>query len=181
MEPLEPWRLWTQLAVVGAALAVAALRPLPALRVVVGCVAATVAYGAAQDQFTARLCPEYFTVAHNPIPGVTDPTLLGLVWGFLGGWWGGLMLGLGLAAAARAGPAPPAPARTLVRAVAVRDRLSARRRRWRASGAFTTPTCSASRSGSRGRRPWRPSVTAGFSRWRTRTSRPTRLRRWAAW
>jgi predicted lipid-binding transport protein (Tim44 family) len=56
-------------------------------------------YGALQDQFTARLCPEYFTVAHQPIPGVTDPTVLGLAWGFLGGWWGGLLLGLGVARA----------------------------------------------------------------------------------
>ncbi len=46
MEPLEPWRVWTQLAVVGTALVVAALRPLPALRVVAGCVAAMVVYGA---------------------------------------------------------------------------------------------------------------------------------------
>jgi hypothetical protein len=119
MEPLEPWRVWTQLAVVSGAVAVAVMRPLPALRVVAGCVVAMVAYGAVQDQFTARLCPEYFTVAHNPISGVTDPTLLGLAWGFLGGWWGGLLLGLGLAAAARAGSAPPASARTLWRAVAV--------------------------------------------------------------
>ncbi|QDU19619.1 hypothetical protein [Urbifossiella limnaea] len=118
MEPLETWRVWAQLAVVGAALVVALVRPLPALRVVAACVAAMVAYGAAQDQFTARLCPEYFTVAHNPIPGVTDPTLLGLAWGFLGGWWGGLFLGLGMAAAARAGSAPPAPARDIVRALA---------------------------------------------------------------
>ncbi|MFO0799973.1 MAG: hypothetical protein U0804_21080 [Gemmataceae bacterium] len=119
MEPLELWRVWTQLGVVGAAVTVAACRPLPSLRIVSGCVVAMVAYGAAQDQVTARLCPEYFTVAHNPIPGVSDPTLLGLAWGFLGGWWGGLLLGLGLAAAARAGPAPPAPTRRLVRVVAV--------------------------------------------------------------
>lgn len=119
MEPLEPWRVWTQLGVVGAALAFAARRPLPTLRTVAGCVAAMIAYGAAQNQFSARLCPEYFTVAHNPIPGVTDPTLLGLAWGFLGGWWGGLFLGLGMVAAARAGTAPPAPGRDVARALAV--------------------------------------------------------------
>lgn len=118
MEPLEPWRVWTQLGVVGAALAVAAARPLPTLRVVAGCVAAMIGYGAVQDQFTARLCPEYFTVAHQPIAGLTDPTLVGLAWGFLGGWWGGLLLGIGMAAAARAGSAPPASARDIIHPLA---------------------------------------------------------------
>jgi hypothetical protein len=119
MEPLEPWRVWTQLGVVGAALAFAALRPLPTLRTVAACVAAMIAYGAVQDQFSARLCPEYFTLAHQPIAGVTDPTLLGLAWGFLGGWWGGLFLGLGMAAAARVGSAPLARPCDIVRALAV--------------------------------------------------------------
>jgi hypothetical protein len=103
---------------VGTALGLAAARPLPTLRVVAGCVAAMIGYGALQDQFSARLCPEYFTVAHRPIAGLTDPTLLGLAWGFLGGWWGGLLLGLGMAAAARAGSAPPTPTREIVRPLA---------------------------------------------------------------
>ena len=50
-----------------------------------------VGYAMLQDQVSARLCPEYFTVLHPPIPGLTDPTLLGISWGFLGAWWGGVL------------------------------------------------------------------------------------------
>jgi hypothetical protein len=64
---------------------------------------AEVAYGMVQDQVSARLCPEYFTVAHPRIEGLTDPTLLGVAWGFLGAWWGGFLLGLALGLTATAG------------------------------------------------------------------------------
>ncbi len=49
-------------------------------------------YASCQDQVSARLAPEYFTIGHPPIPGLSDPTLLGLAWGFLGGFPGGIML-----------------------------------------------------------------------------------------
>jgi hypothetical protein len=64
------------------------------------------AYAVVQDQISARLCPEYFTAFHNPIPGVKDPTLLGILWGVLGAWWGGALMGYALAVAATAGPHP---------------------------------------------------------------------------
>ncbi|AWM38383.1 hypothetical protein GobsT_34830 [Gemmata obscuriglobus] len=67
---------------------------------------AIVGYAVLQDQVSARLCPEYFTVLHRPIPGVTDPTLLGVCWGFLGGWWGGALLGYAAGLTATIGPRP---------------------------------------------------------------------------
>lgn len=75
---------------------------------------AIVGYAILQDQVSARLCPEYFTVLHRPIPGVTDPTLLGVCWGFLGGWWGGVLLGYAAGLTATLGPRPPMHPRELV-------------------------------------------------------------------
>jgi hypothetical protein len=72
-------------------------------------------YAIMQDQISARLCPEYFTVFHNPIPGISDPTLLGLLWGVLGAWWGGAIMGYALAIAATAGPHPAWKLRRLVK------------------------------------------------------------------
>jgi len=79
----------------------------PYIRIVGLCMAAMVAYGILQDQITARFCPEYFTVGHQPIEGLHEPTLLGLAWGFLGSWWGGLFLGLALAGSSQLGSKPP--------------------------------------------------------------------------
>ena len=74
------------------------------LKIVGLCVVAAVCYGIVHDQFTARICLEYFTVFHPPIlPGVQSPTVLGLAWGALATWWVGLILGILLALAARAG------------------------------------------------------------------------------
>jgi hypothetical protein len=91
----------------------AVVRPLPLLRIVAVCVATTIAYGVLQDQVSARLCPEYFTVAHPPIEGLTDPTLVGLAWGFLGSWWGGLMMGGAVGLTATLGSRPVLTARDL--------------------------------------------------------------------
>jgi hypothetical protein len=109
MEPLAPWRIWTQLGVVGITLVLCCTCRLPFLRIVGCCMAVMIGYGIVQDQVTARLCPEYFTLGHPPIEGLTDPTLLGISWGFLGSWWGGLVLGLALAVCMRSGAAPPLP------------------------------------------------------------------------
>src|SRR5262249_28697462 len=76
-------------------------------------------YAILQDQVSARLCPEYFTVLHNPIPGLTDPTLLGVAWGFLGAWWGGALMGYFAGIAATAGRKPPLGPRELVRPMLV--------------------------------------------------------------
>jgi hypothetical protein len=67
------------------------------------CVAAAIAYGILHDQVTARICVEYFSVAHPTILPLTSPTLLALQWGILATWWVGAMLGILLAIAARAG------------------------------------------------------------------------------
>ena len=119
MEPLAPWRIWVQLAVVGMALGLAVVRPFPILRIVVCCMASMIAYGIVQDQFTVRICPEYFTVGHPPIAGLTDPTLLGITWGFLGAWWGGLCLGLALAITMHVGRSPPLTMGQLARPMAL--------------------------------------------------------------
>ncbi|MCU0705434.1 MAG: hypothetical protein MUF18_15790 [Fimbriiglobus sp.] len=71
-------------------------------------------YAMLQYQVSARLCPEYFTHFHNPIPGVTDPTLMGIAWGFLGAWWGGALFGYSAGIAATAGKKPPITVRQLV-------------------------------------------------------------------
>ena len=80
---------------------------------------AIVGYAMLQDQVSARLCPEYFTVLHPPIPGLTDPTLLGICWGFLGGWWGGIVLGYVAGLLATLGPRPQLAPRELVRPLAL--------------------------------------------------------------
>jgi hypothetical protein len=72
-----------------------------------------------QDQVSVRLCPEYFTVLHPPIPGLADPTLLGIGWGFLGAWWGGVLLGFVLSLVATLGPRPVLTVGELVRPVAI--------------------------------------------------------------
>ena len=59
---------------------------------------------------------------HPPVfGGLTDPFLLGLVWGVIAIWWVGLFLGIPLAVSARISPhrLPPLLARDLVRPLAV--------------------------------------------------------------
>lgn len=77
-----------------------------ALRIVLLAIVAAVAYGVIHDQFTARLCVEYFTIGHPPIFGTDDPTILGIGWGIIATWWVGLLLGVPLAIAAHAGRRP---------------------------------------------------------------------------
>jgi hypothetical protein len=77
-------------------------------------VIAGVSYGMLQDQVSARLCPEYFTLFHNPIQGLTNPTLLGLAWGFLATWWAGMLLGYIAGLFATLGSAPKLAPREIV-------------------------------------------------------------------
>jgi hypothetical protein len=84
------------------------------------------AYAIAQDEVTARLSPEYFTVAHEGLVrnvltgdlGVTSPTLLGLRWGGLAGGGPGLVLGMILADFCQGGSGPTLPGRFLYRPIA---------------------------------------------------------------
>jgi hypothetical protein len=71
-----------------------------------------------QDQISTRLCPEYFTVAHPRIEGLTDPTLLGIAWGFLGAWWGGALIGALAGFSARLGGWPKLQPHELLRPIA---------------------------------------------------------------
>jgi hypothetical protein len=87
------------------------------LGIVLMCVLAAVCYGIAQDQVTARVCVEYFTVGHPPVFGTDDPTLLGIGWGIIATWWVGLLLGAPLAVVARAGSRPKPSVGSLVRPV----------------------------------------------------------------
>ncbi len=83
------------------------------------CVAAAVAYGVVHDQITARLCIEYFTVAHPPIFPVTSPPVIVLCWGVASTIGIGLVFGVLLALVAHSGGEPPLPASRLLRPVMV--------------------------------------------------------------
>jgi len=77
-----------------------------AVRIILLGLVAAIAYGIGHDQITARVCVEYFTIAHPPIFATQSPTLLAFGWGALATWWVGLPLGVLLAAAARLGRWP---------------------------------------------------------------------------
>lgn len=86
-----------------------------ALAIILTSVVAAVVYGILHDQITARICVEYFTIAHAPIFLTEDPTLLGIGWGIVATWWLGLTLGVALAGAARFGDRPPRTAGSIIR------------------------------------------------------------------
>ena len=88
-----------------------------ALRIILGSVLAAITYGILQDQVTARVCVEYFTVGHPNLFGTDSPTLLAFGWGVVATWWAGLILGIALAVAARAGSRPKLRANNLFPAV----------------------------------------------------------------
>jgi hypothetical protein len=90
-----------------------------ALRILLLCLFAAIAYGVVHDQVTARVCVEYFTVGHPPVFHTQSPTFLGLGWGILATWWVGVLLGLPLSLCARAGTAPPLGARDLLKAIGI--------------------------------------------------------------
>lgn len=85
------------------------------LKIIAACICAAVIYGIVHDQFTARICIEYFTVFHPPVFATQSPTLLALGWGVIATWWAGAIIGILLAFAARAGKRP----RLLFRSVAI--------------------------------------------------------------
>jgi hypothetical protein len=77
-----------------------------ALKIALTCVIAAVLYGIVHDQFTARICIEYFTVFHPPIFHTQSPTLLGIGWGIVATWWVGAFFSVPMIFAARAGSLP---------------------------------------------------------------------------
>jgi hypothetical protein len=106
VEPLATWKLVTQLVAVPLLLAYCLARRRNDLLILAACIVATTLYGLLQSLISARLAPEYFTHARPPIQGLSDPTLLGLAWGFLGGWWGGMLMGLAAGLTATLGRRP---------------------------------------------------------------------------
>ncbi len=88
------------------------------LKIVLTCIIAAIFYGVIHDQFTARICLEYFTVFHPPIFNTQSPTLLALGWGIIATWWVGAILGFLLAIASRAGSRPKLPAVALLTPIA---------------------------------------------------------------
>jgi hypothetical protein len=80
-------------------------------KIVLLCILAAIVYGIVHDQFTARICLEYFTVFHPQIFPTHSPTLLALGWGIIATWWVGAFLGFLLALAARVGSKPKLTAR----------------------------------------------------------------------
>ncbi|HEX8834054.1 MAG TPA: hypothetical protein VF719_07625 [Abditibacteriaceae bacterium] len=78
---------------------------------------AAIVYGILHDQITARICVEYFTVAHAPLFVTDSVTLLALFWGVIATWWLGLFSGVLLAIAARVGPLPKLTAMQLVKPI----------------------------------------------------------------
>ena len=114
MNPLPWYRMAATPVAVVALAAFACWRPNTRVHAALLGAALMSAFGVLMDQVSARLCPEYFTVLHNPIPGLTDPTLVGLVWGVLGAAGGGVALGYGAGLAATVGARPRLTTRELV-------------------------------------------------------------------
>src|SRR6202521_4121238 len=87
-------------------------------KIAVTCVVAAVLYGIVHDQFTARICIEYFTIFHPPVFHTHSPTLLGIGWGILATWWAGAFFAVPMILAARAGSRPTLRASALVPSIA---------------------------------------------------------------
>jgi hypothetical protein len=88
-----------------------------ALKIALTCVIAAVLYGIVHDQFTARICIEYFTVFHPPLFHTQSPTLLGIGWGIVATWWVGAFFSVPMIFAARAGSRPVLRAYALIRPI----------------------------------------------------------------
>jgi len=89
-----------------------------ALKIAVVCVIAAVLYGIVHDQFTARICVEYFTIFHPPLFHTQSPTLLGIGWGIVATWWVGAFFAVPIILAARTGRRPPLPASEVLPSIA---------------------------------------------------------------
>jgi hypothetical protein len=83
-------------------------------KIAVTCIVAAVLYGIVHDQFTARICVEYFTIFHPPIFYTQSPTLLGIGWGIVATWWVGAFFAVPMILAARAGSRPVLRASELI-------------------------------------------------------------------
>ena len=93
--------------------------PVQSARILLLCIGAAVLYGIVHDQITARVCLEYFTVAHPHLVDTRSTTVLALCWGVAATWWVGVLLGIPLAITCRAGSPPRVSAGELVRPVGI--------------------------------------------------------------
>jgi len=90
---------------------------LESVKIIGICIAAGILYGVVHDQFTARICMEYFTVFHPPVFATQSPTLLAIGWGIIATWWVSAFLGILMAFAARAGTRPKLDTSSLIRPI----------------------------------------------------------------
>ena len=90
-----------------------------AAKIVLAGLVGAIVYGILHDQVTARVCVEYFTVAHPDLFATTDPTRLAFGWGIVATWWAGLAVGVAVALAARVGSLPKLAVRELWRPIMV--------------------------------------------------------------
>jgi hypothetical protein len=81
--------------------------------------AAAVIYGIVHDQITARLCVEYFTIAHPPLFPTDSPTILGICWGIAATIGVGALLGALLALVSQSDNLPPLPVRRVLKPILV--------------------------------------------------------------
>ena len=88
-------------------------------KVILLSVGAAVAYGIVHDEITARVCVEYFSLAHPPLFPFSSPTMLGLCWGAAATFGVGLVLGYLLAQASQSEGLPGMPIRAIVRPLLV--------------------------------------------------------------
>jgi hypothetical protein len=86
-------------------------------RVILLCVLAAISYGVIHDEITARLCVEYFTVAHPLLFHTDSPTVLGLCWGIAATIGIGAVLGAILAEVSQSEGRPAVPIRQLARSL----------------------------------------------------------------
>ena len=70
---------------------------------------AAIVYGIVHDQITARLCVEYFTIAHAPLFPTTSPTILGICWGIAATFGVGALFGVVLARVSQSDGLPLVP------------------------------------------------------------------------
>jgi len=94
-------------------------RALNAANIISFSILCTIGYGVLHDQITARLCLEYFTVAHPKIEGLSDASTIALFWGVAATWLFGAFFGTLLAIAANIGKRPAYPFFLLIRSILV--------------------------------------------------------------
>ena len=92
-----------------AAKASAALVHVREAKIILLSTVAAIAYGIVHDEITARLCVEYFTIAHPPLFHTSSPTILGICWGIAATFGVGVLLGFFLALVSQSGGVPPIP------------------------------------------------------------------------